>query len=100
MRAPGMTLGRLPVYVWTMLTVSAMTLLILPPLSAAHIMLLLDRLLGAPYFDTPAGGSAIIWQHFVWLFGHPDVSVLMVRRFRFFAELMPPFSGRVLFCYA
>src|SRR5499425_1015305 len=64
MRAPGMTLGRMPVYVWTMLTVSAMTLLILPPLSAAQIMLLLDRFLGAHYFDTQAGGSAIIWQHF------------------------------------
>jgi len=65
MRAPGMTLGRMPMFVWTMLTVSAMTLLILPPLSAAQIMLLLDRFLGAHYFDTQAGGSAIIWQTFV-----------------------------------
>src|SRR3989442_2692696 len=73
MRAPGMTLGRMPVYVWTMLTVSAMTLLILPPLSAAQIMLLLDRFLGAHYFDTQAGGSAVLWQHFFWLFGHPEV---------------------------
>src|SRR5262245_33649324 len=64
MRAPGMTLGRMPVYVWTMLTVSAMTLLILPPLTAAQIMLLLDRFLGAHFFDTQACGSAIIWQHF------------------------------------
>src|SRR5467141_4621792 len=70
MRAPGMTLGRMPVYVWTMLTVSAMTLLILPPLSAAQIMLLLDRFLGAHYFDTQAGGSAVLWQHFFWFFGH------------------------------
>src|SRR6266849_6621271 len=71
MRGPGMTLGRLPIFVWVMLTVSAMTLLILPPLSAAQIMLLLDRYLGAHFFDTQAGGSAIIWQHFFWFFGHP-----------------------------
>src|SRR2546422_2089136 len=100
MRAPGMTLGRLPVYVWTMLTVSAMTLLILPPLSAAQIMLLLDRFLGAHYFDTQAGGSAIIWQHFFWFFGHPEVYVLMVPGFGFVSEIIPGFSRKVIFGYA
>src|SRR5215510_2968756 len=60
MRAPGMTLGRLPIFVWTMFTVSVMTLFILPPLSAAQIMLLLDRFLGAHFFDTQAGGSAVM----------------------------------------
>src|SRR5207237_3174272 len=100
MRAPGMTLGRLPVYVWTMLTVSAMTLLILPPLSAAQIMLLLDRFLGAHYFDTQAGGSAIIWQHFFWFFGHPEVYVLMVPGFGFVSEIIPVFSRKVIFGYA
>jgi cytochrome c oxidase subunit 1 len=100
MRAPGMTLGRMPVYVWTMLTVSAMTLLILPPLSAAQIMLLLDRFLGAHYFDTQAGGSAIIWQHFFWFFGHPEVYVLMVPGFGFVSEIIPVFSRKVIFGYA
>src|SRR5256885_7346479 len=100
MRAPGMPLGRLPVYVWTMLTVSAMTLLILPPLSAAQIMLLLDRFLGAHYFDTQAGGSAIIWQHFFWFFGHPEVYVLMVPGFGFVSEIIPVFSRKVIFGYA
>src|SRR5437588_3027477 len=100
MRAPGMTLGRLPVYVWTMLVVSAMTLLILPPLSAAQIMLLLDRFLGAHYFDTQAGGSAIIWQHFFWFFGHPEVYVLMVPGFGFVSEIIPVFSRKVIFGYA
>src|SRR5262245_53209996 len=70
MRGPGMTLGRMPVFVWIMLTVSAMTLVILPPLSAAQIMLLLDRFLGSHFFDTQAGGSAVMWQHFFWFFGH------------------------------
>src|SRR4029434_6278532 len=100
MRAPGMSLGRLPVYVWTMLVVSAMTLLILPPLSAAQIMLLLDRFLGAHYFDTQAGGSAIIWQHFFWFFGHPEVYVLMVPGFGFVSEIIPVFSRKVVFGYA
>src|SRR6266852_6263103 len=99
MRGPGMTLGRMPVYVWTMLTVSAMTLLILPPLSAAQIMLLLDRFLGAHYFDTQAGGSAIIWQHFFWFFGHPEVYILMVPGFGFVSEIIPVFSRKVIFGY-
>src|SRR5215831_12924460 len=100
MRAPGMTLGRMPIYVWTMLTVSAMTLLVLPPLSAAQIMLLLDRFLGAHYFDTQAGGSAIIWQHFFWFFGHPEVYILMVPGFGFASEVIPVFSRKVIFGYS
>jgi cytochrome c oxidase subunit 1 len=100
MRGPGMTLGRMPIFVWTMLTVSAMTLFILPPLSAAQIMLLLDRFLGAHYFDTQAGGSAVMWQHFFWFFGHPEVYVLMVPGFGFVSEIVPVFSRKVIFGYA
>ena len=100
MRAPGMTLGRLPIVVWTLLTVSAMTLFILPPLSAAQIMLLLDRYLGAHFFDTQAGGSAVMWQHFFWFFGHPEVYVLMLPGFGFVSEIVPVFSRKVIFGYA
>ena len=100
MRAPGMTLGRMPMFVWTMVTASAMTLLILPPLTAAQIMLLLDRFLGAHYFDTQAGGSAIIWQHFFWFFGHPEVYVLVLPGFGFVSEIIPVFSRKVIFGYA
>src|SRR6058998_3897720 len=100
MRAPGMTLGRMPMFVWTMLTVSAITLLILPPLSPAQIMLLLDRFLGAHYFDTQAGGSAVLWQHFFWFFGHPEVYVLMLPGFGFVSEIIPVFSRKVIFGYA
>src|SRR6266403_4613887 len=64
MRCRGMTLGRMPLYVWMMLVVSGMTIMALPPLTAAQIMLLLDRFLGAHFFDTQAGGSAVMWQHF------------------------------------
>src|SRR5207247_1646696 len=92
--------GRMPMFVWTMLTVSAMTLLILPPLSAAQIMLLLDRFLGAHYFDTQAGGSAVLWQHFFWFFGHPEVYVLILPGFGFVSEIIPVFSRKVIFGYA
>src|SRR5207244_6802608 len=97
MRGPGMSLGRMPIFVWTMVTVSAMTLFILPPLSAAQIMLLLDRFLGAHFFDTQAGGSAVMWQHFFWFFGHPEVYVLMLPGFGFVSEIIPVLSRQVSF---
>jgi len=99
MRCRGMSLGRLPLYVWMMLVVSAMTVLALPPLSAAQIMLLLDRFLGAHFFDTQAGGSAVMWQHFFWFFGHPEVYILMVPGFAMVSEIVPVFSRKVIFGY-
>src|SRR5258705_3338087 len=99
MRCRGMTLGRMPLYVWMMLVVSGMTVMALPPLSAAQIMLLLDRFLGAHFFDTQAGGSAIMWQHFFWFFGQPQVYILMVPGFAFVSEIIPVFSRKVIFGY-
>jgi cytochrome c oxidase subunit I len=99
MRCRGMTLARMPLLVWMMLVVSGMTVIILPPLSAAQIMLLLDRFLGAHFFDTQAGGSAVLWQHFFWFFGHPEVYVLMVPGFAFASEIIPVFSRKVIFGY-
>lgn len=99
MRCRGMTLGRMPLYVWMMLVVSGMTVMALPPLSAAQIMLLLDRFLGAHFFDTQAGGSAVMWQHFFWFFGHPEVYILMVPGFAFVSEIIPVFSRKVIFGY-
>src|SRR5215470_3086955 len=78
MRAPGMTLMRMPLFVWMMIVVSAMILVVLPPLTAAQIMLLIDRFLGGNFFNTQSGGSAVLWQHFFWIFGHPEVYVLMI----------------------
>ena len=98
-RCRGMSLGRMPLYVWMMLVVSGMTIMALPPLSAAQIMLLLDRLLGAHFFDTQAGGSAVMWQHFFWFFGHPEVYILMLPGFGFVSEIIPVFSRKVLFGY-
>src|SRR5947209_14566828 len=99
MRCRGMSLGRMPLYVWMMLVVSSMAVMALPPLSAAQIMLLLDRFLGAHFFDTQAGGSAVMWQHFFWFFGHPEVYILMVPGFAMFSDFIPVFSRKVIFAY-
>jgi cytochrome c oxidase subunit 1 len=99
MRCSGMTFMRMPLFVWMVLIVSGMILLAMPPLSAAQIMLLLDRFLGAHFFDTQAGGSAVLWQHFFWLFGHPEVYILMIPAFASASEIIPVFSRKPIFGY-
>ena len=99
LRCPGMTLMRMPLFVWLMLVVSGMILLALPPLTAAQLMLLLDRFLGAHFFDTQAGGSAVLWQHFFWIFGHPEVYILMIPGFACASEIIPVFSRKPIFGY-
>ena len=94
-----MTLMRMPLFVWLMLVVAWMIILAMPPLSAAQIMLLLDRFLGARFFDTQAGGSAVLWQHFFWIFGHPEVYVLILPGFAFASEIIPVFSRKPIFGY-
>jgi cytochrome c oxidase subunit I len=99
MRCKGMTFMRMPLFVWMVLVVSGMIILAIPPLSAAQVMLLLDRFLGAHFFDTQAGGSAVLWQHFFWLFGHPEVYILMVPAFATVSEVVPVFSRKPIFGY-
>ena len=99
LRCKGMTFMRMPLFVWMMLVVSGMILLALPALSAAQIMLLLDRFLGARFFDTQAGGSAVLWQHFFWLFGHPEVYILIIPGFAGASEIIPVFSRKPIFGY-
>ena len=100
MRCPGMTLARMPLFVWLLLVVAGMILFAMPPLTAAQIMLLLDRYLGARFFDTQAGGSALLWQHFFWIFGHPEVYILMLPGFAAVSEIIPVFSRKPMFGYA
>src|SRR5207302_4458697 len=76
-----------------------MILLALPPLTAAQLMLLLDRFLGAHFFDTQAGGSAVLWQHFFWIFGHPEVYILMIPAFACVSESIPVFARKPIFGY-
>ncbi len=97
MRCPGMTLSRMPMFVWVLLVDAWMIVIILPPLSAAQIMLELDRYLGANFFNTQAGGSSVLWLHFFWIFGHPEVYVLIFPAFATLSEIIPVFSRKPLF---
>src|SRR5207253_4606179 len=100
MRCPGMTLAKMPLLVWLNLTMAGLVILAVSPLSAAQIMLLIDRHLGGHFFDTQAGGSAVIWMHFFWVFGHPEVYVLVIPAFAFASEVIPVFSRKAIFGYS
>jgi cytochrome c oxidase subunit 1 len=94
-----MKLTKMPLFCWLYLVQSGMVLTALPPLTAAQIMLLLDRYLGAHFFDTQAGGSASLWQHFFWIFGHPEVYILVIPSWGFASEIIPVFSRKAIFGY-
>jgi cytochrome c oxidase subunit 1 len=98
-RCPGMKLGKMPLLVWLNLVMSGMVLLAISPLTAAQIMLMIDRYLGGHFFDTQAGGSAVIWMHFFWIFGHPEVYILIIPGFAFASEIIPVFSRKAIFGY-
>ena len=99
MRCPGMTLMRMPIMAWMMLVVAALVLVAIPVLTGAQIMLLLDRSFGAHFFDPETTGSAVLWQHLFWFFGHPEVYILILPAFGFVSEILPTFSRKVLFGY-
>jgi cytochrome c oxidase subunit 1 len=99
LRAPGMTLRKVPFFVWTILWTSVLMLFAIPPLTASLVMMLFDRNLGAHFFDVQNGGSAILWQHLFWFFGHPEVYILILPVFGMISEVIPVFSRKVLFGY-
>jgi len=99
MRCPGMTLGKMPLLAWLNLVVGGMVVFCISPLTAAQIMLSIDRYLGGHFFDTQAGGSAALWMHFFWIFGHPEVYILVVPAFAFVSEIVPIFSRKPIFGY-
>ena len=99
MRCPGMALQKMPLLVWLNLVMAGLVILAVSPLSAAQIMLLVDRYLGGQFLDTQAGGSAVIWMHFFWIFGHPEVYVLVLPAFAFASEIIPVFSRKAIFGY-
>ncbi len=100
LRCKGMTLNCMPLFVWMNLVTAFLIILAMPPLSAAQIMLCLDRYLGAKFFDTQAGGSAVLWQHFFWIFGHPEVYILILPAFAVASEVIPVFSRKPIFGYS
>jgi cytochrome c oxidase subunit I len=99
MRCPGMTLGKMPLLAWLNLVMAGMVLFTISPLTAAQVMLCLDRFLGSHFFDTQAGGSAALWMHFFWIFGHPEVYILVIPAFAFMSEIVPVFSRKPIFGY-
>jgi cytochrome c oxidase subunit I len=99
LRCPGMTLAKMPLFAWLNLVMAVLVVLAVSPLSAAQIMLAVDRYLGGHFFDTQAGGSAVIWMHFFWIFGHPEVYVLVIPAFAFVSEIVPVFSRKAIFGY-
>ena len=99
LRCKGMTLGKMPLFVWMMIVTSFLVVIAMPPFSACQIMLILDRYLDAKFFDTQAGGSAVLWQHFFWIFGHPEVYILVLPAFAIASEVIPVFSRKPIFGY-
>jgi cytochrome c oxidase subunit I len=99
MRAPGMTLLRMPIMVWTMLVTSILVLMATPVLTSALIMLFIDRNLGGHFFDPANGGNAILWQNTFWFYSHPAVYIMVLPAMGIISEVLPVFSRKPLFGY-
>ena len=96
-RAKGMGLNKLPMFVWMVFVNSFLLLAAFPALNAALSMLLLDRQFGAHFFNTASGGSALLWQHLFWIFGHPEVYIVILPPFGIISEVIPVFSRKPIF---
>ena len=99
MRAPGMTWMRIPLFAWTIEAYSILLILALPTVAAAVTLLLFDRQLGTHFFDPEHGGSALLWQHMFWFFGHPEVYVMILPAFGIVSEVIPVFARKPIFGY-
>ena len=99
LRAPGMTLTRMPAFAWSIFVTAFLAVFALPSLTAAVLLLLLDRQLGAHFFNVAHGGSALLWQHLFWFFGHPEVYILILPAIGIVSEVIPVFSRKPLFGY-
>jgi len=99
MRAPGMTMMRMPVFTWSILATSLLVILAAPVLTAGLIMLFADRRLGTVFFDPTQGGVVLLWQHVFWFFGHPEVYMLILGAWGIVTEIIAVFSGKPIFSY-
>ncbi|PIC64406.1 cytochrome ubiquinol oxidase subunit I [Sporosarcina sp. P13] len=99
MRAPGMTYMRMPLFTWTTFVASAMILFAFPPLTIGLFFLTFDRMFSGNFFDHTMGGNTIIWEHIFWIFGHPEVYILILPAFGIFSEIFATFSRKRLFGY-
>ena len=99
MRAPGMSLMRMPVFVWMTLITSFLIILAFPIITVGLIELLFDRTFGTSFFDPSNGGDPVLWQHLFWVFGHPEVYILILPAMGIISEVLPTFSRKPLFGY-
>ena len=99
LRAPGMTLRRVPLFVWMVFINGILVVLAMPPLNAALVMILTDRLLNTHFFTPATGGSVLMWQNYFWMFGHPEVYILVLPAFGVISEVIPVFSRKVMYGY-
>jgi len=100
MRAPGMTLMKMPLFVWTWLITAFLLLAAIPVLAGAVTMLLTDRHFGTSFFDAAGGGDPVMFQHVFWFFGHPEVYILVLPAFGVFSQIIPTFARKPLFGYS
>jgi len=100
MRAPGMSYMRMPMFTWTSFVTSAMILFAFPAVTVGLVLLTFDRILGANFFDVSAGGNPVLWQHIFWIFGHPEVYILILPAFGVISEVVSTFSRKRLFGYS
>ncbi len=99
MRAPGMTWGRIPLFIWSVLIYAVLLIIALPVVAAAVTMLLTDRHFGTHFFDPTFHGSALLWQNLFWFFGHPEVYIMILPGFGMISEVLPVFARKPIFGY-
>jgi cytochrome c oxidase subunit 1 len=100
LRAPGMTMMRMPIFTWSTLIVQILIVMAFPAITIALVLLAMDRYVGTGFYAIAAGGDPLLWQHLFWVFGHPEVYILVLPAFGVVSEVMPVFSRKPLFGYS